>query len=58
MTRVLAVLSLLLPGPQVLLYLGLWLFVPDGGDGSRIVDVDKARDDLHDIVRSSPTTAR
>ena len=32
-TRILAVLSILLPGPQVLLYLGLWLFVPDGGDG-------------------------
>lgn len=57
-TRVLAVLSMLLPGPQVLLYLGFWLFVPDGGDGSRIVDVDKARDDLHDIVGSSTSTHR
>lgn len=51
-TRVLAVLSLLLPGPQVLLYLALWLFVPDGGDGARIVDVDKVRADVTDIVGS------
>ena len=26
--RVLFVLSLLLPGPQILLYLGLWIFLP------------------------------
>lgn len=49
-TRVVAVLSIVLPGPQVLLYLGLWLFVPDGGDGARIVDIDKVRTDVGDIV--------
>lgn len=54
-TRVLAVLSIFLPGPQVLLYLGLWLFVPDGGDGNRIVDVHKARHDLGDIVGGHST---
>ena len=29
--RVLAVLSVFIPGPQVLIYLGLWLLVPAEG---------------------------
>lgn len=28
LVRLLFVLSLILPGPQILIYLGLWIFVP------------------------------
>lgn len=30
--RVIFVLSCLLPGPQFLLYLGLWIFLPNGDE--------------------------
>jgi phage shock protein C len=51
--RVLAVLSILLPGPQVIAYLVAWFVVPDEADGRSIVDidVDKATDDVAAVVR-------
>jgi phage shock protein C len=51
--RVLAVLSILLPGPQVIAYLVAWFVVPDEADGQPIlgIDVDKATDDVAAVVR-------
>ncbi len=51
--RVLAVLSILLPGPQVIAYIVAWFVVPDEADGQPIVDidVDKATDDVAAVVR-------
>ncbi len=51
--RVLAVLSILLPGPQVIAYLVAWVLIPDETDLRPIVefDVHKAADDLTGVVR-------
>jgi phage shock protein C len=51
--RVLAVLSILLPGPQVIAYVVAWFVVPDEADGRPIlgIDVDKATDDVAALVR-------
>lgn len=51
--RFCAVLSILLPGPQVIAYLVAWLVVPDEADGRPVVaiDVDKASDDVVGVIR-------
>jgi phage shock protein C len=51
--RVLALLSILLPGPQVIAYLVAWFVVPDEADGQPIVgiDVDKATNDVAAVIR-------
>ncbi len=51
--RALAVVSILLPGPQVIAYLVAWFVIPDEADGQPIVDfnVDKAADDVAAVVR-------
>lgn len=51
--RVLTVLSILLPGPQVIAYIVAWFVVPDEADGRPLVavDVDKATDDVAGLIR-------
>ncbi len=46
--RVLTLLSILLPGPQVIAYVIAWVVIPDETDGAPIVsvDVDRAVDDV------------
>lgn len=50
--RLLAVLSILLPGPQVLAYLIAWIVIPDEADGQAIIaiDTDKAVGDVRSVV--------
>lgn len=51
--RVLTLLSILLPGPQVIAYIVAWFVVPDESDGRPVVavDVDKATDDIAGLIR-------
>lgn len=51
--RVLTVLSILLPGPQVIAYIVAWFVVPDEADGRPVVavDFDKATDDVAGLIR-------
>ena len=50
--RILAVASILLPGPQVVAYIIAWAVMPDAGDGKAIVDVGKVRYDLDTVIAS------
>jgi phage shock protein C len=51
--RALALLSILLPGPQVIAYAVAWFVVPDETDGRPVVavDVDKATGDIARLVK-------
>lgn len=49
--RILAVLSVILPGPQVLAYVIAWVLLPDAADGKSIVDVDKVGRDVREVVK-------
>ena len=51
--RAAAVVSILLPGPQVLAYIVAWFVIPDAADGAPIVDVnaDKASAEVVSVVR-------
>jgi phage shock protein C len=51
--RAAAVVSILLPGPQVLAYIVAWFVIPDAADGAPILDVDadKAAAEVVSVVR-------
>lgn len=54
LVRVLTVLSILIPGPQVLAYLIAWIAIPDEADGEPIitVDMDKAVGDVKRVGKN------
>ena len=48
--RILTVLSVLLPGPQVLAYIAAWVLLPDASDGQRIINVEKVKHDAQQVA--------
>ena len=48
--RLLALLSILLPGPQVIAYIIAWIVIPDEADQQRIVDIEKVKHDVKDVA--------
>jgi phage shock protein PspC (stress-responsive transcriptional regulator) len=48
--RLLALVSILFPGPQVLAYIIAWIVIPDAADQQRIVDIEKVKHDVKDVA--------